>query len=132
MKLEVKNDAGAIVSENLYWVNTANKFQDLNQLPKTALQVETQISQGVESNTYIIKVTNSGNAIAFMFNAQISGKDSHEELLPALWSDNYFSLLPGETKTISAEIKKGDITETPVLEYSVFGQSTPIFFEISK
>lgn len=132
LKLEVKNDAGAIVSENLYWVNTANKFQDLNQLPKTALQVETQISQGVESNTYIINVTNSGNAIAFMFNAQISGKDSHQELLPALWSDNYFSLLPGESKTISAEINKVDITETPVLEYSVYGQSTPVFLEISK
>jgi beta-galactosidase/beta-glucuronidase len=132
LKLEVKNEMGTIISENLYWVNALNKFNDLNQLPETNLQVEARISEGVKANKYIVEVKNTRTAIAFMFNARISGKDSHQELLPSLWSDNYFSLLPGESKTINAEIKKEDITETPVLEYTLFGKSEPIFLPLSK
>ncbi|WP_165698043.1 glycoside hydrolase family 2 protein [Flavobacterium nackdongense] len=132
LKLEVKNEAGSNVSENLYWVNASNTFNDLNQLPETSLQVEAHISEGVEANKYIVSVKNTGDAIAFMFNARISGKESHQELLPSLWTDNYFSLLPGESKTISAEIKKENCTETPILEYSLFGKSEPNYLTLSK
>jgi beta-galactosidase/beta-glucuronidase len=132
LKLEVKNEAGTIISENLYWVNASNKFNDLNKLPETNLQVEASILEGIETNKYIVEVKNTGNAIAFMFNAHISGKDSHQEILPTLWSDNYFSLLPGESKTISAEIEKEDGTETPILEYTVFGKSESHFLNLSK
>lgn len=132
LKLEVKNEMGTIISENLYWVNALNKFNDLNHLPETTLQVVARISEGDDTNKYIVNVKNTGKAIAFMFSARISGKDSHQEVLPTFWSDNYFSLLPGESKIINATIKKEDITETPVLEYTLFGKSEPIFFPLSK
>jgi hypothetical protein len=47
-------------------------------------------------------VRNPGANIAFMVRLRvIKGKDG-EDLTPIFWSDNYFSLLPGEQKEVTA------------------------------
>jgi exo-1,4-beta-D-glucosaminidase len=39
-----------------------------------------------------------------------------EEVLPTFWSDNFFSLLPGEVKTLTARFAKQDMDgKDPVL-----------------
>jgi exo-1,4-beta-D-glucosaminidase len=32
-----------------------------------------------------------------------------KEILPVLWQDNYFSLLPGETRELTAEYRQSDL-----------------------
>jgi hypothetical protein len=35
------------------------------------------------------------------------------EILPVLWEDNYFSLLPGETRQVTAVYRSNDKNNTP-------------------
>jgi exo-1,4-beta-D-glucosaminidase len=43
---------------------------------------------------------------------QITGRGD-EEALPILWEDNYVTLLPGETRTISATYRTRDLGGSP-------------------
>ena len=45
-------------------------------------------------------LTNPSSSIAFFTRVQVLAGGN--EILPVLWSDNYVSLLPGATKTVTA------------------------------
>ena len=74
----------------------------------------------------MFSVKNTGQTMAFMLNLKLVGKDSKQEILPAFWSDNYISLLPGENKILEVEIMNDDLIEIPVLEYSTYGHNNTI------
>ena len=42
-----------------------------------------------------------------MVSLKVSGKESYQEILPSYWSDNYFSLLPGEKREIQLHFSPG-------------------------
>ena len=44
------------------------------------------------------------------------GGSQDDEVLPVLWQDNYFSLLPGETRAVMASYHTSDLRTTPVVE----------------
>ena len=54
-------------------------------------------------------VHNPGNAIAFAIRLQLQHGPRHERLLPAFYQDNYFSLLPGESRTVAIELPSHDL-----------------------
>ena len=45
---------------------------------------------------------------ALMIRLKIVGEKDGERILPAIYSDNYVSLMPGESKTIAMHVKKAD------------------------
>ena len=45
-------------------------------------------------------VTNTGDKIAFLTRLALTGEDG-KPLRPSFYSDNWFSLLPGESKTVT-------------------------------
>lgn len=49
-----------------------------------------------------VTLTNSGPSVAFFIRLQITKGPGGDEVLPVLWEDNYLSLLPGETRTVTA------------------------------
>ena len=71
-------------------------FASLSALPKTALSVTT----AEEGNTLRVTVTNTGDKIAFLTRLALTGEDG-KPLRPSFYSDNWFSLLPGESKTVT-------------------------------
>lgn len=132
LKLTVADKAGKVIADNFYWLQSSNKLSALQQLPETKLVVSASEKSTETGSRYVVNVKNVGATIAFMFNARIAGAVSHQELLPTLWSDNYISLLPGESKVLEAEIRKEDITESPILEYGTFGNTKIYNLEFSK
>jgi exo-1,4-beta-D-glucosaminidase len=49
----------------------------------------------------------------------IAGSETGNSILPVFWDDNYVSLLPGETRVISARFLKEDLKgETPIFRLS--------------
>ncbi|MFL5497194.1 MAG: glycoside hydrolase family 2 protein, partial [Gemmatimonadaceae bacterium] len=46
--------------------------------------------------------------VAFFLRLQVTGRGG-EEALPVLWEDNYVSLLPGETRTVTATYRVRDL-----------------------
>ena len=69
-------------------------FAALSELPRTSLSVM-RSDRGVS-------VRNAGGRIAFMVEAR-SFDENGRRIVPAHYSDNFFSLLPGETKDILIE-----------------------------
>lgn len=120
LKLVATDSEGKVLSENLYWISQDNNYQALNLLPVPQIETSVKPSEGSTQNTYEITLKNTGKTIAFMLGLRISGKDSHQEILPSYWSDNYFSLLPGEEKSVTVSTAVSGQLEKPVLEYKAF------------
>jgi exo-1,4-beta-D-glucosaminidase len=62
---------------------------------------------------------NPGNAIAFMVHVRVTRGKGGEDITPIFWDDNYFSLLPGEKRTVTAKFRRSsqdDRKPFPVVE----------------
>jgi exo-1,4-beta-D-glucosaminidase len=55
-----------------------------------------------------VTLKNPGTSIAFFLRLQLTGKGG-EEVLPVLWEDNYFSLLPGESRVLMVTYNPRDL-----------------------
>ena len=73
-------------------------FEDLDSLPTTTLAAR-QVSD--EAGRLVVEVENTGDKLAFMVEVRLEGEDG-KYLKPVFYSDNFFALLPGEKKTITA------------------------------
>ena len=52
---------------------------------------------------YQVTVSNPTDKVAFMI--RLKAKDQNGELIcPAYWSDNYFSLAPGDSRTVTCKL----------------------------
>ncbi len=62
-------------------------------------------------------VTNPGRDLGFFVHLRITNGRGGEELLPVLWQDAYFSLLPGGKREVTATYRMEDLEGThPVIE----------------
>jgi len=108
-----------VVSENFYWLNSGkpSNWRDLNTLPMVRLQMEKQIEDKGGKSIVHVKIRNPTDQLAFFIHLAITKGYNGEEVLPIFWDDNYFSLLPNETREITAtfDAKELDGAE-PVVE----------------
>jgi exo-1,4-beta-D-glucosaminidase len=58
-----------------------------------------------------VTVTNAGKTIAFAVHVKVKKGAEGDEVLPVLWEDNYFALLPGETRRVTATYNAGDLKQ---------------------
>ncbi|MBR1872205.1 MAG: glycoside hydrolase family 2 [Bacteroidales bacterium] len=93
---------------------TYSDMSSLDRMRKADVGISARLSEEME-----LTVTLSNNSSAVAFFARLSVKDKEGKLLcPALWEDNYLTLSPGESRTISCTIplqdcmKIGDISVT--------------------
>jgi exo-1,4-beta-D-glucosaminidase len=74
----------------------------LNSLPKVRVAI-TKSMQGSGSNSSVTVVAeNKGDSVAFMVHPRLTRGKGGDDVTPIFWSDNYFSLLPGEKKAVTA------------------------------
>ncbi len=124
LNLMLKNAEGQVISSNFYWLSekqdeykweTASwwglnmkgyaDFTALNKLQPAS--VETSLSTNNTEESVIFKVTlkNTSDKIAFFIDAQLR-QENGTTLFPVFWDDNYVSLLPGETRTLTCKADK--------------------------
>jgi hypothetical protein len=56
-----------------------------------------------------VTLSNRAAVVALMTHLQLRREDSAQRVLPVYYSDNYVSLLPGESRTISIEAALADL-----------------------
>ena len=141
LDLRLTSANGALIASNLYWLGTKMDVLDfaksnwyvtpvtsyadftaLADLPKATVTASLSRS-GVDATGLRLRTTatirNTGSAIAFFVRLQIKKGPAGEEVLPVRWDDNYVTLLPGETRTISVELNPKDLGgATPTLVVS--------------
>lgn len=89
-------------------------YTALNLLPKINVEATAKTNNDGEERTTTVTLHNPTSVLAFdvhlKVNRETSRRVSREgqedpEILPVLWQDNYFSLLPGETRQITARYR---------------------------
>ena len=136
LRLTLQSRTGATVSTNFYWLSgkddvldwqkstwwytPATAYADMTQLqtmPRAVLVTSGTVVRRGRSEIAHLRISNPGSKLAFFIRLQL--KQSGNEVLPVLWQDNYFSLMPGETREISATYQTKDLSKaTPVVAVS--------------
>jgi hypothetical protein len=102
VKLEMKDESGKLLSDNLYWLaNDDNQYRKLNDL--ASVKITASASSHIEQQETVVelKLTNGNATAALATKAVLLNPKSGVALLPAYFSDNYVTLLPGEAKTLT-------------------------------
>ncbi|HVU27579.1 MAG TPA: malectin domain-containing carbohydrate-binding protein [Verrucomicrobiae bacterium] len=119
VKLELRNANGELISDNFYWhasMSHQDDLRDLNQLPTVLLSAKIKRHDVDEKCLLDVTLHNSGGSVALMTHLQLHRQNSGGRVLPVYYSDNYVSLLPGESKTITIEAARSDLKgETPLV-----------------
>lgn len=97
VRLEMRDRHGALISENTYWrYAKPADMRALSTMPRTRLSVRTNATR--DGLTTV--VTNRGPAVAAMVRLALRDGGG-ERVLPARYDDNYFWLLPGESREVA-------------------------------
>lgn len=137
LRLQLHDSAGKLLSDNFYWLSTKPDVLDwkhkkdtvytpqaefgdltgLNTLPQVKLEVTSAKEEQSGKTGIHASVRNPSGSVAFMVHLRVTKGKGGEDLTPIFWSDNYFSLLPGEQKEVIASYDQssGD-GQTPVLQ----------------
>jgi exo-1,4-beta-D-glucosaminidase len=118
VKLELKDAQGRPASDNFYWfpAKATAGCTALSSMPPAKLDATYKVEMRGAEKVARVKVTNPTSQIAvFVQLALTQGRGA--EILPVIWEDNYFSLLPGETREVTARFAGRDVGDSqPVLE----------------
>jgi exo-1,4-beta-D-glucosaminidase len=68
--------------------------------------VSLQANSALGNGEAHVTLMNPGNAIAFMVHVRVTRGKGGEDITPIFWDDNYFSLLPGEKRTVTAKFRR--------------------------
>ncbi|MGB6429135.1 MAG: glycoside hydrolase family 2 TIM barrel-domain containing protein, partial [Candidatus Acidiferrales bacterium] len=106
IKLELRSASGELLSDNLYWIGAeSSSYRELNRLPAAALSATatSASSAGGDAVHVHVELRNGGNTVALANKLTLLNAADGSRILPAYFSDNYVSLLPGETRDIEIE-----------------------------
>lgn len=108
--LRLKLMRGAeILSENFYWRGTEEgNFQALRSLPKADVRASTHVEHKGAQWFLTTELTNSSSTPALMVRVKAVREKTGDRILPAIHSDNYVALLPGEKRSIRTELEDAD------------------------
>lgn len=112
VKLELFDSKGRSISDNFYWRELPGRRDDLqalNSLPTVTLEVQATRRDAAGKSIIDAIVANPAKSIALMTHLQLRRQPSMERVLPVFYSDNYFSLLPGESKKVRIEAASSDL-----------------------
>jgi exo-1,4-beta-D-glucosaminidase len=121
VKLELKDSDGKTCSSNFYWLSTTKEvfdwgkstfwltpmisyadFTALQKLPEVKLNLKSNIEKVNNNEVVHVTVSNPTKYLAFGVNLRITSGEEGKEIIPVLWEDNYFALMPGEKREITA------------------------------
>jgi hypothetical protein len=104
VKLELLDSAGQLISSNFYWRGTAEYPDDLtamDAMPMVVLTAQADMKDVDGKRVVSVTLHNPTKHIAVMAHLQLRRNKSGLRVLPVFYSDNYVSLLPNETRTIT-------------------------------
>ncbi len=127
IKLILKDENGKDVSSNFYWRSNdkyegsktltgpaASGFEDLSKLKQAKVKLTYKVRE--DDNNYFVDITlrNTSGQIAF-FNQLQFLNSKMSPIRPSFYTDNFFSLMPGEKKTVTIETAKEKLKDGAVL-----------------
>lgn len=126
LKLELHDAADKLLSDNFYWLSTRPDVLDwdnkldtvytpqsayadytaLNDLRPAKLTLRAAVSQEGKEQVVRAYVQNPSTTLAFMVHLRVAKRTGGDDVVPIFWDDNYFSLLPGEKRAVTARFDR--------------------------
>jgi exo-1,4-beta-D-glucosaminidase len=125
VKLNLDDGSGKPVSSNFYWLSTQpdvndfahssgrftpiTKYADftaLEKLPQVQLKVNARTESRGADQVERVTLENPGKDLAFFVHLRVLKGENGEEIAPVIWEDNYFPLMPGEKREVTATYKR--------------------------
>jgi hypothetical protein len=111
VELKLSDTAGKLLSQNLYWLGaSSSSYRELNQLPVVPLKATATSRVQDDMVKVTVQLSNPGTTASLATKLTLLSARDRERILPAYYSDNYVSLLPGEARTIEIEYPIKDHT----------------------
>jgi exo-1,4-beta-D-glucosaminidase len=122
VRLSLNDSDGALISSNFYWLSTQPDIvdwdaqvdysytpiaqfadlTDLQNLPLARVTVTWRSEEMVADQVEHVAVQNPSSQLAFFVHLTVlKGKDG-ADIAPVYWEDNYFELMPGEQRELTA------------------------------
>jgi mannosylglycoprotein endo-beta-mannosidase len=128
LSLRLLDTAQKVVSDNFYWLpDSAGVYSGLQRMGVAAVTAETHRTLSMEYGKELIIVTlhnPAGGPVAFFTRLSLLDPETHRRLLPVFYSDNYVSIPPGESRTVTLEWEPKLKSPAPLL--SVQGWNIPV------
>lgn len=135
LKLDLTDRDGALRSTNFYWRSTTPDipgttghtpqrvfytkpvsradFTLLNTLPPVKLEVESSVTVTDDETVVTATLKNSTPYLAFLVQLDITAGDNPQSVAPVYWEDNYFSLIPDETRMVKGVVPDVELGGQP-------------------
>jgi len=129
MRATLRNADNTVLAENVYWGSTTDDdlgeakndeqfktslvqwadMSALNAMPRTDVAVSSSFSQRNGEGVVKITLKNSSSHVAFFLRAEVTEGIDGEEVLPITYDDNYISVFPQESRTITATFRTSEL-----------------------
>ena len=104
VKLALKDQGGKVVSWNLYWLTAENQnYRELTRLGAATVMATATSRRAGNSVQVHVELRNTSAAVALQNKLTLVKSSDGSRILPAYFSDNYVSLLPGESREMDLE-----------------------------
>lgn len=116
LRLELNDKRGLVSLNDYYLEDSGGTLADIAALPPPQLSQRTVVTPTANGYRAEVTLSNTGKTIAPFLRLNLKNADGMQ-ILPAVYSDNYFNLLPGERRTVTITWKRSDgDTAKPVIE----------------
>jgi beta-mannosidase len=110
IKLDLLRADGQLLSSNFYWQNVAqDDFSRLADLPTAKLEIKADSQVEGENTVIRVTIANPTQTVALMTHLQLHQKESGARVLPVFYSDNYMTLVPEESRSLTIEVATKDL-----------------------
>ena len=121
IRLRLTDAAGTVLSENLYWRGREEgNLKALRTVAQASPEWKVTRTSNDTEHAFELTVRNDGPVPALMLRLKVMDSGTGDLVLPVLYSDNYFFLMPGESKTVRVKVRKEDCAGRPYLTTSGF------------
>ena len=121
IRLRLTDAAGTVLSENLYWRGREEgNLKALRTVAQASPEWKVTRTSNDTEHAFELTVCNDGPVPALMLRLKVMDSGTGDLVLPVLYSDNYFFLMPGESKTVRVKVRKEDCAGRPYLTLSGF------------
>jgi exo-1,4-beta-D-glucosaminidase len=119
-------EKGKLVSDNFYWLSKDGDFGFLASLPSAKLNVQAKRELRDGHPVVRVRLRNSSSSPAFFIALRMERKEE-KDILPSFWSDNFLSLLPGESRDVTWTADQ-ETTPRESLHLRLEGWNVPVRF----
>jgi hypothetical protein len=98
-----------VMSSNFYMRGLEEgNLRAIRELPKPQIDLSTNVAKSSDGWRLTSELRNAGSSPALMVRLKAVGEHSGERILPAIYSDNYIALMPGERQTVTTDVAEAD------------------------